>query len=83
MTDSSVATDIHKTFDVHLDSRTELTLDLVLVSDLATDTGDLLVVPLTNLCIVVDSELIKDLLCRAAADTEDIGKTYLSSLVVR
>ena len=47
------------------------------------DTSDLLVVPLSNLCIVVDSELIKDLLCRAAADTEDIGKTYLSSLVVR
>ena len=83
MTDSSVATDIHKTFDVHLDRRTELTLDLVLVSDHATDTCDLLVVPLSNLCIEINTELRKDLSRSAAADTEDIGKTYLSSFVVR
>ena len=63
MTDSSVATDIHKTFDVHLDRRTELTFDLVLLSDNATDACDLLVVPLSNLCIEINIELRKDLPC--------------------
>ena len=83
MTDSSVATDIHKTFDVHLDRRTELSFDLVLLSDYATDSSDLLVVPLSNLCIEINTELRKDLSRSAAADTEDLGKSYLSSLVVR
>ena len=83
MTDSSVATDIHKTFDVHLDSRTKLTFNLVLSGDDATDTSNLLVVPLSNLCIEINVELGKYLPCCGATDTEDLGKTYLSSFVVR
>ena len=83
MTDSSVASDVHKTFDVHLDSRTELTLNLVLIGDDLTDLCDLVVIPLADLCVKVDSAVGKDLPCRLTADSEDIGETYLSALVVR
>src|SRR5574344_806110 len=51
MADTPVATDIHQTFDVHLNSRTELTFDLILLSDDASDFGNLLVVPFTDLSV--------------------------------
>ena len=82
MTDASVATDIHETLDVHLDGGAELTFDLVVLADLVTDGCDLLVVPLAHLDAIIDAALVKDLLGGAAADTEDIGKAYLPSLVV-
>ena len=61
MADSSVAADIHQTLDVHLYCRTELTLDLVLFSNHATDPGDLLVVPFPDLGVKVDAKSRKDL----------------------
>ena len=83
MTDSAIATDIHKALDVHLDRRTEFTLDLVLLVDLSADLGNLTVVPVTNLDGRIDAALLEDSLSRRASDTEDIGKTYLSLFVVR
>lgn len=81
MTDSSVATNVHKTFDVHLDSRTKFTLDFVLVRDERTDLSNLLVVPLAHFSVKIDSALLKDLSCGRATDTEDVGKAYLSPLL--
>ena len=63
MTDSAIATDIHKALDVHLDRRTELTFDLVLFIDLETDLGNLIVIPVTNLDGRIDSALLKNPLC--------------------
>ena len=82
MTDSAVATDIHKTLDVHLDGRAELSLDSVLRGDFCTDGSNLSIVPVTNLEGSVDSALLENLLRRRAADSEDIGETYLSAFIV-
>lgn len=81
MTDSPVATDVHETFDVHLDRGTEFTLDLVLVSDERTDLCDLVVVPLVDFSVKINPALLKDLSCRRAPDTEDVGQAYLSPLL--
>ena len=83
MTDTSVATDIHQSFDVHLDGGTKLTLDLVLLGDEGTYSGYLIVVPFTDLDVVIDSALLENLSRGAAADTVDVGETYLTSFVVR
>ena len=83
MTDSAIASDIHKTLDVQLDGGTELTLDSVLAADDLTDCSNLLIVPVAALYTIIDAALVKNLLGRAATDTEDIGQTYLSSFVVR
>ena len=83
VTDSSVATDIHETFDVHLDAGTEFAFNLVLVGDEGTDGSDLLVIPLSDLDVVIDSAIIEELPRGTAANTEAIGKTYLSSFVDR
>ncbi len=82
MTDSTIATNVHKTLDVHLDGGTEFTFNLVLFIYLGTDLGNLLVVPVTNLDCTVDSALFENFLGGRATDTEDIGKTYLSLFVV-
>ena len=62
MTDSAIATDIHKTFDVHLDGRTELTFNLVFRVYLGTDLGDLLIVLFSDLHCRFDATLLVDLL---------------------
>ncbi len=83
MTDTPVATDIHQSFNVHLDGRTKLALNLVLVVDESTDSGNLVIVPITDLDVVIDTALLKNLSRGAAADTVDVGETYLTSFVVR
>ena len=62
MTDSTVAADVHKALDVHLDGRTEFTFNLVVLIDFTTDLGDLLVVPVTNFDGAIDTALLKNLL---------------------
>ena len=52
------------------------------MGDHITDTCDLLVVPVSDLRVKIDTQLGEDLPRRAATDTEDIGKAYLSSFVV-
>ena len=83
VTDAAVATDVHQSLDVHLDGRTELALDLVLLVDEVTDECHLLVVPVSDLDVVVDTALVKDLPRAAAADTVNVGEAYLTTFVVR
>ena len=83
MADTTIATDIHETLDVHLNRGAELTLDLVLFVDLGTDLGNLIVVPVTHFDGSIDTAFVQDLPGGAAADTEDIGQTYLSLFVVK
>ena len=83
MADATVATDIHEALDVHLDGRAELTLDLVLVVDEVTDSGDLIVVPFTHFDSRVDAALVQDGPGAAAAVAEALGEAYISVFVVR
>ena len=80
--DATVATDIHEALDVHLDGGAEFTLNLELVVDEGTDSGDLLVVPVSDFDSGVDAALVQDSLGTAAANTVDIGETYNSVFVV-
>jgi len=83
MADTAIATDVHQSLDVHLDGGTELSLDLVLLVDEVTNKGHLLVIPVSDLDVVVDTALVKDFPGAAAADTVNVGETDLTSLVVR
>ena len=83
VTDPAVATDIHETLDVHLDGGTEFAFNLVLLGNEGTDGSDLLVIPVSDLDVVIDSAILENLSRGAAADPEDIGKTYFSSFVGR
>ena len=82
VTDAAIATDVHEALDVHLDGRTEFTLDLVLVVDEGTDGSDLVVVPVTDLDGGVDAAGGQDLAGGAAADTVDVGQTDHAMFVV-
>ena len=83
MTDPAIATDVHQSLDVHLDGRTELTLNLVFLIDEVTDKCHLLIVPVSDLDVVVDTALVEDFPGAAAADTINVGEAYLTTFVVR
>ena len=81
MADSTVATDVHQSLDVHLDGGAELTFDAE-VGDDRTDGRGLGVVPVPALDGAVDAALSEDLLRCAASDSEDVGQAHIPSFVV-
>jgi hypothetical protein len=81
MTDTTVATDIHESLDVHLNGGTEFTFNLEL-TDFGTDCCGLCVIPVANLDSRIDAALLQDPGGSAAADSEDVGKSYITSFVV-
>ena len=61
MTDSTVAADIHQTLDVHSDFGAEVALYLVFSSNDLTDLTGLLVGPVLDLDVLIDTSLLQDL----------------------
>ena len=82
MTDTTVATDIHQSFDIELYDRAALALDLNTARcDDVTDCTDLLVCPILYFEVIADACLVENLASGAATDTVDIGQTALASLI--
>ena len=61
MTDTTIATDIHQALDVELDFGTEVTFHLVLGADDFTNLTCLLVSPVLNFNVLVNSSLFQNL----------------------
>ena len=83
MADTPVATDIHKTLDVHLYFGTEFTFYLEVVGDLLADQGKFVIVPFADFLVFADTCLCEDFLSSALADAVDVGQSDDPSLVFR
>ena len=60
MTNATIASDVHKTFDVELNFAAEVTFNLVVGADYFTNFGCLIVGPVLDLDIHVNACLVKD-----------------------
>ena len=83
MTYSPVTTDIHQTFDIHLDFRTQSTFDFKIIVDDSTDFILLLIIPVLDFLIPVHTCYIKDLLSSASSDTKDVGQSNFTPFMFR
>ena len=83
MTDAAVAVDLDHSLDVHTDFTAEVTLDVVVVFDLFTEFGDLLLGQILGTGIGIDASYLEDLLGRGSADAVNIGQSDLYALCVR
>ena len=61
MTNATIATDIHQSLDVQRDFTAEVALNLVLGCYHLTDLTSLVVGPVTNLLVLVDTSLLQNL----------------------
>jgi len=59
MSDTTIATYIHKALDVHLDLRTEITFYFEFSADNFTDLGCLVIRPLVNLQVTANTCLVQ------------------------
>ena len=59
MSNSTIATNIHQSLNVHLDLRTEITFNFELSADNFTDLSCLVIRPLANLQVTVYTGLIQ------------------------
>ena len=82
MTDSSVASDLLQSLDVHSDISAEITLDHdVEIFNSNTDLVDFFVGQISDTSARIDSCLVQDLARGGTADSKDIGQTDLNSLL--
>lgn len=82
MSDTTVATDVHKALDVELGLTTEISLYLISVGNLLSDAGSLLVSPVLDLNVAINASSIEDASSTATPYTVYIGQGYLTSLVL-
>ena len=83
MTQTAITSDIHKALNVHLHFRTQLTFHLELTADDITDSSLLLIIPVVCFLIEIDFSFVQNLLSSAKANTIDIGKSYLTTFILR
>lgn len=75
VTDASVATDVHQTFDIELHFTSEVTLYLVFGRDDLTDGCSLIVGLIFHLGLMRDACLVKNMTSCAATDSIDGGQS--------
>src|SRR5690606_31790092 len=79
--ESAVAAEIHQPLDAHLHFATQVTLDLVVLLDDATDRAHLLVGQIVGTNRRTDARLLQDLLRGHPANPINIGQCNLDTLV--
>jgi hypothetical protein len=79
MTKTTITSNVHKTFDVHLDFCTKRTFYLVIVINLVTDFLNLLLVKILDFDCTINFGSFTDLHCSCTTDTKDIGQSYVCS----
>ena len=82
MTDATIATDIHESLDIKLDLRTKITFHFIVGGDDFANFGCLLVSPVFNFTIFIDSGLVENRHGGATADAVDVGQGYFTSFVL-
>src|SRR5690606_10641887 len=83
VTQAAIAADVHEALDAQLNFRLEHTFDLVLFGNDGPDGIGFLVCPILYLFVPIDVGFSQDFLGRSSANTETVGKTYLTSFVIR
>jgi len=81
MTETSIAANVHQTFDIHLDALSEVALDLALRVDDGSDLIQFVFAKITDLCVEIDCRLVQDRRRARFPDPIDIGQAYLRSLI--
>jgi hypothetical protein len=81
VSETSVASQFHQSFDVHRDSSAKLSLHLVLTVNDLSDRRDLVFSKVVCLCVEVYTRLLQYLPRCAAPDPVDVSETYLDSFV--
>lgn len=81
VTHAAVAVDVDQPLDVHRDLLAELTLDLVVLLDDATDRCDLDLREVMGADRAIDARLLQDLDGGVAADAENVGERNVDALV--
>ena len=83
MADPAVAVRLDEALDVHCDLAAELTLDGVVVFDLVTELGDIILGQILCADVGVDAGLCKDIAGALQTDSVDIGQRDLDALGIR
>ena len=73
MTDTSVATDIHQTLNVHLNFTAKFTFGLVLFGDNVTNNLLLVVGPVLHFLCGLNASLLQDFLRQRPANAVNVG----------
>src|SRR5690606_33568009 len=80
---AAIAADVHEALDAQLALRLEHTFDLVLLRNDSPNGIGFIVRPILHLFVPIQVGFRKDLLGRPSADAENVGKSDLTSLVIR
>src|SRR5690606_41219738 len=83
MAKAAVTANIHQTFNVQLNFRTECPLNFDLLIDNVTDGRQLVIVPVLYLHIVTNTRLIQNALGSRTTDPVNVCETDFSSFVFR
>ena len=81
MTDSTIASDLLKTFDIHGNLTSQITFYRLSLVDHSGDFLYFFICQISHTCIRIYSSLRKNTIGRCSSNTVDIGKTYFYSLV--
>ena len=81
MPQSTIASDIHQTLDVHLNFTTQFTLYRELILNDAGDSTDIIIRPVFHLDILIYTCLLKDVTCLALTNPEDVGQADNTSFI--
>src|SRR5688572_9278537 len=81
MTQPSIASDIHQSLDVHLDSLPQVAFNFTLRFENRSDTAKFILIEVAYASAMVNSRLGQDRTCARTADTVDVCEPNFSSFV--
>jgi hypothetical protein len=83
VTKTAVAANVHKTLDVSLDFRPQITFHLILIRDEVGDGTDVLVGPVNHLGVVVNAGRIQNLGGERSTYAKDVSQTDNAAFITR
>ena len=83
MTNTSIASDLLKSLDIHSDLSLQITLDGLSLVDNSTDSFNLIVSQISDTGIRVNPSLCKNTIGAYSSDSEDVSQTDLNTFFSR
>src|SRR5712691_9384803 len=83
MAQPSVATDVHQTLDIHLNSLAQVALNLALRLQNCSNSAQFILIQIFDARVEIDGRFVENRVRARAANTVDICKSDLSSLIRR
>jgi hypothetical protein len=81
MSNAAVTSDLHQSFDIHLDFAPQITLNLVILVDVFSKAGDILIRQFMDAGVRIHTGILEDILCSGQPNAVDIGQGNLDSLI--